>query len=334
MTDENKNGEFELPPLPESKNEFVPPKLNRYSKSEPLFIIVGSTLLVILLVGLLVVLTFALVSKTTDSSEDKEGKENNGNYETSRELREGEIWLRDKNGSEYIGEIDMDYYANLGDDTSSSSSKSSYSYSENNNAYTQSNYRYDDYSSSNTTTNTQTNSKYVASSSTNKNEFKVGDIIKFGNNNCKILDIKDNTALIITEYIICNMQYNRALEETTWENCSLRQYLNNEFYNSFSESDRERIIEVTNLNLDNPQYGTTGGNPTVDKIFLLSIEEANKYDIVIPRYVNLNIAWWLRSPGDEKTGASGVYGAGSVNTEGYYVDGYGGVRPTMWLRMD
>lgn len=57
----------------------------------------------------------------------------------------------------------------------------------------------------------------------------------------------------------------------------MRKYLNGEFYNTFSEPDRVRIIEVVNENKDNPWYGTKGGNPTTDKIFLLSIDEVVKY---------------------------------------------------------
>ena len=162
----------------------------------------------------------------------------------------------------------------------------------------------------------------------------VGDTISFGKYNWKVLDIEDGVALIITDYIIDEMPYNDALEEITWENCSLRKYLNNEFYNCFSRSDKERIMEVINLNHGNSQYEISGGNSTADNIFLLSIEEANKYDITIPEYVLLDTVWWLRSPGDEKTGAAGVYGGGIINTEGYYVNEYGGVRPALWLSLD
>lgn len=162
----------------------------------------------------------------------------------------------------------------------------------------------------------------------------IGDTISFGKYNWKILDLKDDIALVITDYIIDTMPYNNELGEITWENCSLRKYLNNEFYNCFSQSDKERIIKAINLNHDNLQYGISGGNSTTDNIFLLSIEEANKYDITIPEYVLLDTVWWLRSPGDEKTGAAGVYGCGIINTEGYYVNEYGGVRPALWLSLD
>ena len=51
----------------------------------------------------------------------------------------------------------------------------------------------------------------------------------------------------------------------------MREYLNGEFYNSFDIAERERIIASENENPDNPWYAASGGKPTDDKIFLLSI---------------------------------------------------------------
>lgn len=166
------------------------------------------------------------------------------------------------------------------------------------------------------------------------NDVSVGNTISFGEYNWKVLDIQGENALIITEDIIGQLPYHNNTEDITWENCSLRTYLNNEFYNRFSEEEKNRIVEVTNSNPNNPQFETPGGNSTRDKVFLLSIDEANHYDITIPKYVMLSTVWWLRSPGDEKMCAAGVYNGGSVDTEGYYVDGYGGVRPALWLKLN
>ena len=47
--------------------------------------------------------------------------------------------------------------------------------------------------------------------------------------------------------------------------------------NKDDPQNRARIIEVATQNPDNPWYGTSGGNPTTDRIFLLSIEEVVKY---------------------------------------------------------
>jgi hypothetical protein len=72
-------------------------------------------------------------------------------------------------------------------------------------------------------------------------------------------------------------RYNEKWANITWENCTLSEYLNNEFYNKFSKSDMARIIEETNKNPDNQWYETKGGDDTRDKIFLSSLDEVVKY---------------------------------------------------------
>ena len=104
-----------------------------------------------------------------------------------------------------------------------------------------------------------------------------GGKIRFGKYDWYVLDKQDDKILIITEKVIEKRPYHSEECEITWETCDMRKYLNGEFYYSFGEADRARIVEVTNENPDNPWYGTSGGNPTADKIFLLSIDELLKY---------------------------------------------------------
>lgn len=104
-----------------------------------------------------------------------------------------------------------------------------------------------------------------------------GGKIRFGKYDWFVLDKQEDKMLIITEKVIEKRLYHHEEAEITWETCDMRRYLNGEFYNSFDESERARILEVTNENPDNPWYGTKGGNPTQDKIFLLSIDEVIKY---------------------------------------------------------
>jgi hypothetical protein len=104
-----------------------------------------------------------------------------------------------------------------------------------------------------------------------------GGKIRFGEYDWYVLYKQDGKMLIITERIIEKRPYHHEETSVTWETCDLRKYLNGEFYYSFNAADRARIIEVTNDNPDNPWYGTRGGNPTVDKIFLLSIDEVLMY---------------------------------------------------------
>jgi len=99
-----------------------------------------------------------------------------------------------------------------------------------------------------------------------------GGKIQFGGYDWFALDKQDGKTLIITEKVIDKRPYHHEETEITWETSDMRKYLNGEFYDSFSEADRARIIEVTNENPDNPWYGTSGGNQTTDRIFLLSID--------------------------------------------------------------
>jgi len=127
------------------------------------------------------------------------------------------------------------------------------------------------------------------------------ETIKFGPFDWRVLERKGDTALVITVGIIETSPYhterNSAEDRSpfvgaTWEKSDIRKYLNGKFLEKFSPADIARIIEVTNQNPDNPWFKTPsavisapggivrdpkGGNPTKDKVFLLSIEEACRY---------------------------------------------------------
>ena len=108
------------------------------------------------------------------------------------------------------------------------------------------------------------------------------NIIEFGAHQWRVLDMKDDRALIISEDVLEKRAYHatKYSEDITWEHCSLRNYLNNEFINSdaFTDADRERIIQVTNINADNPWYWKSkGGANTLDRVFLLSVAEVVSY---------------------------------------------------------
>ncbi len=108
-------------------------------------------------------------------------------------------------------------------------------------------------------------------------DVKIGSSLSFGGYNWRILNIQNNTTLIITEEIIEQRVYHDAYKDITWADCALRKYLNGEFYDKFSAADKSRIIPVINKNPDNQWYGSKGGADTQDRVFLLSIEEVCKY---------------------------------------------------------
>jgi len=165
-----------------------------------------------------------------------------------------------------------------------------------------------------------------------------GDIIEFGGYNWLVLEKSGSTALVLSLEIIESRAYHSPGGEITWEHSTIRQYLNGEFYNSFSSADQNRIISTNIVNSNNPEYGTAGGNNTIDNIFLLSIDEAQAYfaDSSSRIAVNANGEvswWWLRSPGIGSSIAAYVGSGGGIFIFGYGVDDNYGVRPALWLSL-
>lgn len=205
---------------------------------------------------------------------------------------------------------------------------------------------------------------YEDAKNVQKQSIKVGDVIKLGsyrldneNGNVvekikwKVLDVQDNKALLISKYGLQARAYNDELISVTWENCTLRKWLNDDFYNeAFSSETKNVIFESEVTSEDNPELGTSAGNSTKDKLFLLSISEAQIYfksdkdrECKATEYAIKNGAyssdnnvtcWWLRSPGVDCDMAAFVDKDGYVFVDGCDVDdNTHTVRPAMWISM-
>ncbi|MCL2634966.1 MAG: DUF6273 domain-containing protein [Oscillospiraceae bacterium] len=130
-----------------------------------------------------------------------------------------------------------------------------------------------------------------------------GGIIQFGEYDWRILEVRDDRILIITDKIISKRNYyyypdysedfwfdnSISMEEqynrvgSDWSKSDIREWLNDNFYNSFNQADRQRIFRTKVTTGDNLIYHrpgefiVPGGLDTIDHIFLLSIEEVLKY---------------------------------------------------------
>jgi hypothetical protein len=107
----------------------------------------------------------------------------------------------------------------------------------------------------------------------------------------QVLAIEDGKALVITRDIIDLRAYNEELVDMTWEACTLRTWLNDDFRNSaFTDKERGAIALTRLSNPDNPEYGIDGGADTEDYVFLLSIDDAERYfDSEDARVASLNL---------------------------------------------
>ena len=212
---------------------------------------------------------------------------------------------------------------------------------------------------------------------------QVGNMVTFGryeqdNNTANgleeiewiVLDVQDGKYLLLSRYGLDAQRYHREFEwSTTWQKCTLRKWLNDEFINNAFTVQEQTCILMTDV--DNSirqgyrEWSTSGGVNTKDKIFLLSYAEANKYLGVTYDNVN-NIEsrvaptayaiqrgahtsrnketaegalagwWWLRSPGCKENFVAFVSYEGSLyNTDvSYNNSGIGCVRPALWIDLE
>ena len=172
-----------------------------------------------------------------------------------------------------------------------------------------------------------------------------------------VLEVKNGKALVISKYALDCQQYNTSCTDVTWEICSLRKWLNGTFINNAFSAEEQAMIPTVTVSADkNPDYSTDPGNATQDKVFLLSITEANRYftsdkarkcvptdyAIVQGAYTSDSYKaggrdtcwWWLRSPGyDQNFCAANVFCDGYVQRNSVEYECIA-VRPALWINLE
>ena len=187
---------------------------------------------------------------------------------------------------------------------------------------------------------------------------KVGDKVSFGSyeqdsdtSNGKedmawiVLEKKDDSVLMVSEKIIECKKYHEVDEDVTWAECTLRNWLNNDFINiAFKENEISRI-KTSLVSTEGDELNQTDGGVDVnDKVFLLSENEAKKYFVSDSERICIGTSnavnnglyineqddeskgeWWLRSPGDSQDYAMIVKPdgyVGEVTVTGTLTGGY------------
>ena len=166
----------------------------------------------------------------------------------------------------------------------------------------------------------------------------------FGPYTWRVLAIEGDMALLITQDVVEQKAYHEINEAVTWENATLRQYLNDTFYDQFSDMEKSVILRTEVVSKDNTgqnnwySWSVAGGNEVGDYIFLLSLEEVEQYfedhDDRMAKYIEDGTWWWLRSPGHYDGYAAYVLGGGWVSDRIFSVDTPGGVRPALYLNLN
>ena len=163
----------------------------------------------------------------------------------------------------------------------------------------------------------------------------------------RVLANADGQLFLLSDQNLEVFQYHTELENVTWETSAMRSWLNgydaysddNLLTAAFSADEQAAIAETSLVNDDNAYYGTDGGNNTTDRLFLLSLDEAEDRRY-FPRFSSSRYAantayvadggklgsfmyeageldsWWLRSPGPDNSMAAFVDEGGAVTFDG------------------
>ena len=140
-----------------------------------------------------------------------------------------------------------------------------------------------------------------------------GDSIEIGGYIWSRIGILQEHDVFLCNEIVSEMRFCHANRLSNDYYYSLiREWLNNDFYDKLSEQEKDLIIKNKKLN---------------DDIFLLSIEEYNKFK----HKINIiDDYWWLRSPGTDIETAFCVKNKGVLGQNDIYY-GKEGVRPAILI---
>ena len=191
---------------------------------------------------------------------------------------------------------------------------------------------------------------------------QVGDCLVFGtyeqDNNVSngketiewiVLTKEDGKLFVISKYALAKKPYNNSLLDVTWETCTLRNWLNTDFYNEAFDIKEQAAIQTVTVPEDSyPTYSTTSGKATQDKIFILSASEADSYftssyerrcfNYPGSQAVDREQYWWLRTPGKTQSSALLIFMDGRISARATVptnpspkVTEKNAVRPAMWI---
>ncbi len=215
-------------------------------------------------------------------------------------------------------------------------------------------------------------------------EVKVGDVVTMGeyshNRNPSssflskfpikwlVLEKEGNRALLVSLFnvnvypFITDDEYFEIVDRgelVCWKSSFVRTWLNEGLFQWIFTDEEEACVCASEIHTpNNPVYGTDGGEDTIDYLFLLSIEEVEKYfptdetrktqivpDVDMEQYDlmpgthTLNTTdyydWWLRSPGYKEAFFASVGRFGDIMVEGQWSsDEEVSVRPAMWVDLN
>lgn len=178
----------------------------------------------------------------------------------------------------------------------------------------------------------------------------------------RMLSVDGDDAFLLADRNLDAKPYNEERKDVIWKTCTLRKWLNEDFYNEAFDAEEKKAVQETRVvNGYSDEHGTEGDNDTTDKVYILSetevcsaaygfdtkfrmskIRESKNTDFVKTNnaYTSTvsstsgNGRWWLRSSEYYSENAKFVDCHGGAPDDYYYVDlNYIAVRPALHINL-
>lgn len=125
---------------------------------------------------------------------------------------------------------------------------------------------------------------------TGKQDVQRGNTVTIAGKEWLVLKVEENKVYCLHKALLDNEKFDS--DSSDWKESSLREYLNNEFYEELAEKiGTENILDipVNLLSLD----GQTEYGSCTDKVSLLTVDMYREYRDILP---NMDKWWWLVTP--------------------------------------
>lgn len=160
------------------------------------------------------------------------------------------------------------------------------------------------------------------------------------------VDYSGNRVLLLSHQAIEMQRYHQKWTKVSWRDCTLRSFLNDEFYFNCFSLYEQRAICPTSLKTKYVKSSVE----TVDNVFCLDSAQVKQYfpssaqrlAVPTPYAIALETAvfdggtcyWWLRDTTKRQNDANRIKPDGSLEEYGGNTNAYGvGVRPAVWVRL-
>ncbi len=169
-----------------------------------------------------------------------------------------------------------------------------------------------------------------------------------------VLAAEEDRALLVSQYALDCQPFHQEKDDTTWEDSTIRTWLNGTFLTEAFTEQEQMAVQTTNVDNQatqgNLDWKRVNGYTTQDKLFLLSYREVEIYmtDKNARKATGTEYAknagaklfgittigigetdWWLRSPGSADSDSCFVDVGGNFKSKS--MTDKVGIRPAMWL---